>query len=43
MTTTIHHLRRAGACYMQGLQRCVAMRTVVFSVWIKKTGAGEQI
>jgi hypothetical protein len=38
-----HHLRRAGARFTQGQQRCAVMRPVVISVWNKKTGAGDQI
>jgi hypothetical protein len=37
-----HRLAAAGTCSMQGQQRCVAMRPVIFSVWNKKTGAGKQ-
>jgi hypothetical protein len=37
-----HHVRAAGACYQQAQQRCAAMRPVAFSVWNKKTGAGNQ-
>jgi hypothetical protein len=37
-----HHVRAAGTCYQQGQQRCAAMRPVAFSVWNKKTGAGNQ-
>jgi len=43
MTASLqHHVRRAGACYQQAQQRCVAMRPVIsISVW-NKTGAGDQ-
>jgi hypothetical protein len=43
MTATHPHLARlAGSCSQQGQQRCVAMRPVVFAVWSKKTGTGNQ-
>jgi hypothetical protein len=43
MTASLqHHVRRAGACYQQGQQRCAAMRRAVISVWNKTTGAGNQ-
>jgi hypothetical protein len=37
-----YHVRAAGTCHQQGQQRCAAMRPVAFSVWNKKTGAGNQ-
>jgi hypothetical protein len=37
-----HHVRAAGSCPQQDQQRCAAMRPVAFSVWNKKTGAGNQ-
>lgn len=44
MTASIpHHVRRAGSRFTQGCQqRCAVMRSVVASVWNKKTGAGFQ-
>jgi len=38
-----HHVRLAGACFTQRLQRCAVMpAAVVISVWNKKTDAGNQ-
>jgi len=42
MTAYRHHAHAARSCHQQAQQRCAAMRPVLFSVWIKKTGAGNQ-
>ncbi|MDP3072840.1 MAG: hypothetical protein Q8N18_21290 [Opitutaceae bacterium] len=43
MTASLQHpIRSAGPCPMQGQQRWVAPRAVVFSVWNKFTGPGTQ-
>jgi len=42
MTASRHHAHAARSCHQQAQQRCAAMRPVVFSVWNKKTGAGNQ-
>jgi len=41
MTASRHHVLAARSCHQQAQQRCAAMRPV-FSVWNKKTGAGNQ-
>jgi hypothetical protein len=42
MTGINHHAHAARSCHQQEQQRCAAMRPVAFSVWNKKTGAGNQ-
>ncbi|MFM8337577.1 MAG: hypothetical protein ACKODK_18620, partial [Opitutaceae bacterium] len=37
-----HHVRRAGACFMQAWQRPGAPRPAIVSVWNKKAGSGHQ-
>jgi hypothetical protein len=44
MILSLHrYVRAAGPCHQQGQQRCAATRVAFFSVWNKKTGAGNQI
>jgi hypothetical protein len=42
MTASRHLVHAARPCHQQAQQRCAAMRPVVFSVWNKITGAGNQ-
>jgi hypothetical protein len=42
MTASRHHVHAARSCHPQGQQGVAAMRPVVFSVWNKDTGAGNQ-
>ncbi|MFM7751752.1 MAG: hypothetical protein ACKPB0_15180 [Opitutaceae bacterium] len=37
-----HHVRRAGACFMQAWQRPGAPRPAIVSVWNKQAGSGHQ-
>jgi len=42
MTASRHHVHAARSCRTQVQQRCAVTTPVMFSVWIKKTGAGNQ-